>query len=1055
MKRFFGLITLIFVFSTGAVCAGGQATDLRGSLSEFQDSFIKHYEFNTSGRYAHEYHPFILKKTSQSMSDLEEAFQSTGFKMPGRYVLMGYEEGAFPSFFPRIRDCEGFVINDEASFKDPRGWCIQLHNRFGTMTGFLLRSINEACEKQSHKLFEHVRPERVEIFSQGLGMMQKHSFGELSRSMFELESDIFDLAKKEEWRPVFDKLINFWTALYNGEYKTGDKQVAGTQDILFSIENAKFLKSSKLDLIRFYMGADITYPVVVSKLCSKDATANAQEFIKRFSKQLKPMDDKKTLYVFRSFVDGVGKSTLLGNIKNWMQHQDKVEDYEIVDNTSTLDAEIFKFDDDVYIADLPAQMSHFTYKPEGMVWVDVKAVNCDDFDPEASADYFANNMDALKADYAKLVEKVKGIIAKDGSASKTFSDISKPEQAFVRNLIILKELDRNVWIPFNFQGKHFLGNLDSPSQVRVFMKIGNARSEGLKNVQAAQMIFSDGVGFPATYQEFVDNLIDRSKDLKIENVVFVDFMSMYSRSSRENIRINYLLQIMGLMDDKFDPYNTLYRNFVSNSELLAMLVDPRGFESCNKSFLLEVLVRFGLYSMMKEKVGPIEGVRNFHENDVIEFLKGFLATLTHDEKSGLEKEVTEKSTKETEHLQRVYKETKEFVNLHSLDLERIYRFSNFVSHFFKNGLKNKRINAIWDNLEGDVVSAIPREDGWVNNPNYVVELASGRKARLLCVLSEQNRDPAVISKLLRTIRSAWYMELLNVLLAKDANLETLTVRTEEFVRQVPVLLKKGPSGRICLIEKFLDMEVDEQNGNEFEMRRFSNELYVANYCFANTAYGMFGFGSDISTGRYSYSDPGYTLTSFLARKKMGATSNKVSKAGPVWDGINRDIEFYKGYAIRQNRHNQQEKNKNSKKKGKDNKKSESSELTETLKTLRRKIEDAIKDADNRDPAEFDGLSGNKGGMAKPKSMMTLSGQFVPAAQIFARFVVTLESIARDLDSSIAVGREKEDFFAGLKLVEDVLLSQMFGIVFQAPLFRDAFDPNCQPIADLDYDSRWM
>ena len=42
---------------------------------DFIESFIKHYEFNAEGRYTHEYHPYLLSKTSYSLDDLENRLQ--------------------------------------------------------------------------------------------------------------------------------------------------------------------------------------------------------------------------------------------------------------------------------------------------------------------------------------------------------------------------------------------------------------------------------------------------------------------------------------------------------------------------------------------------------------------------------------------------------------------------------------------------------------------------------------------------------------------------------------------------------------------------------------------------------------------------------------------------------------------------------------------------------------------------------------------------------------------------------------------------------------------
>lgn len=1056
------LISIFLLFFAATLISGPAGTTLDGPVAEFAESFVSHYEFNTSGRYAHEYHPLILKKTAQSMQQLEQAFSDHGFNLVGRYALMGYEENSFQSFFPRVRDCQGALIDDEASFKDPRGWCIQLHNRFGTMSGFPFRSINQASEQSSRNLFEHINPHAVEIFSQNIDLLQKHSFGQMSKTMFNLEREIYDLATQDKWRDIIGKLVSFWTALYNGEYKTGDQQVAGTQDILFSIENAKFLQKSKLELIKFFTGPDITYPIVVSKVCSANATKNAQDFIARFVKELKPIKKEPTLYVFRSFVDGVGKSTLLGNIKNWMDFKDDIDLYKITDNTSTLEAELFKFDDNVYIADLPAQMSHFTHKPNGVVWVDQRAICGHDCDTDQAVHYFVENKDTLKEKYENLVQEVQNIIVTSGTADPIFSDITRPEFGFVRNLIILKELERNSWIPFSINEQHFLGNSYDLTQVRVLTEIGKARSEGLKNVQAAQMIFTEGLMFPATYNDFVDILITQSKDLGIKNIVFVDFLSMYSRSSRENIRINYLLQLMGLIEANFDPFKTLYRNFVSNSELLAMLINPAAYQCCRDGLRLETLVRMALYKMMCEKmcekICSAKGTRTFSESEVVSFTKDFLTKIDPKDLTNLEDIVEKKIETETDHLYKIYKDTKEFANLHNLDFELIRRFSNFLQHFFVKVIQNDALNELWDHLDGNVTSALPLEDGWVKDPNYFVNLESGTRVRLLCVISDKNRDPAVVSKILRTVRSAWYSAILNVLVANEISPDQKTIFTKEIIAQVPVLLKKDKTGRICLVEKELEFELstDEETGQETEMRKFKDNLYLANYCYPSTAYGIFGFGADVGVNKFTNYSQGYILTSFLEYNKFGAGSNRIVNASRVWAENSRSLLNLKDLFFKE-RELEAKKLASKNKREQNQENDEKAELAKTLKELEDNIVNNVNSEDERDSAEILGFNLNSQdhrGKSKQHHIVIKSETLAPNFEIFARMIITLETIARDLDSPILVEPERESFFAGLKLVEEVLLGQELGVCLKYPLFIDPMDKKSMPIVDLKNDIAW-
>ena len=70
MKKNRALIFL-FLFShilglPGEVLALDQET-----TRQFAGSFLRHYDCHKQGRYTHEYHPYLLKKTAYSMDNLE------------------------------------------------------------------------------------------------------------------------------------------------------------------------------------------------------------------------------------------------------------------------------------------------------------------------------------------------------------------------------------------------------------------------------------------------------------------------------------------------------------------------------------------------------------------------------------------------------------------------------------------------------------------------------------------------------------------------------------------------------------------------------------------------------------------------------------------------------------------------------------------------------------------------------------------------------------------------------------------------------------------------
>ena len=131
LKRFYifgGFFFIACIFT----CLFGIDAD----RNAFCESFLHHYEFNPEGRYTHEYHPFLLDKTAESLAELERTLTQEGFNLDGRIIIFGYEENAVPSYYTSYIKAK---INDEAILKHRIGWSLRLHNRFGIMSGFLFK----------------------------------------------------------------------------------------------------------------------------------------------------------------------------------------------------------------------------------------------------------------------------------------------------------------------------------------------------------------------------------------------------------------------------------------------------------------------------------------------------------------------------------------------------------------------------------------------------------------------------------------------------------------------------------------------------------------------------------------------------------------------------------------------------------------------------------------------------------------------------------------------------------------------------------------------------
>ena len=265
-------------------------------LQSFIQSFVAHYECNVTGKFTHEYHPFLLDRTAQSLVGLEKSLVDANMPIIGRLMLMGYEEQGVPRYYTDYTDA---YFTDEMALKTQAGWSLKMFNRFGLLTGFLCKNANKlsryAREQKNIDLpLTHINPDMVEIFDGERTLFQEHAFGDaywpVMNTLPRVESQLVRMAMPELCR----ELMHFWQTLYNNELKVSGRQhVVGTQDILFSIAYMRHLQSSHVPILHFYMGPDITYPIETSSLHKKEVTRHAQSFVRQFVPQLTARNGKR------------------------------------------------------------------------------------------------------------------------------------------------------------------------------------------------------------------------------------------------------------------------------------------------------------------------------------------------------------------------------------------------------------------------------------------------------------------------------------------------------------------------------------------------------------------------------------------------------------------------------------------------------------------------------------------------------------------------------------------------------------------------------------------
>jgi hypothetical protein len=1018
----------IFVFMLAAPFFIVAKDDFDSVSREFLASFLKHYEFSPEGRYVHEYHPFVLKKTRESFLGLEDALRQQEFSLESRIIILGYEEQGVPTYYTDFTQPK---IDDEAMVKGKAGWSLKLHNRFGCMTGFLLKDVNRIAQIhgfQDRQIFEHVSAEQPLIFNDRASIFQEHAFGQALPLMIRTKNTMNDLVKKGAAKEVLRGLIPFWEILYTGKLKVGNSEIAGTQDILFSIEYGRYVLSSKTALRRCFIGPDITYPIEIFAKQQKGVTRNSQAFVKSFVPNLKPVNDESTVYIFCSFVDGVGKSTMLGNIKNWMKHGPNVNLYDHVDNSSSQLAEIFQFKDKVFIADLPAQLSHFTYKPDGMVYVDVRTeLSVDDY---AALDrHVLANKSVLMEAYSTELARVRTVLRNDPSQMHALAIAQDPAQHFLRNLVLLKKDRENAWAPCSFEGRDYLFNMASDGEYRVLLPLGKAKSEGLKNIQADQMLFVDGVRLPLPYDYFINNLVSRLKDVGVKRVVFVDFLSMYPRSSRENIRVNYLLQQLALLDVAFDVQQSTYRNFTNGGELLYCLLQQNISDRMTRNLELEALVRWQLFSLIKDrKEGDLSG---YTEEMLTEKLRTEIAE-TRKQNSvyvPFKKNLQVKLGYEKNQLNEKYGNSKSFVNVQLFSMQDASNFYRALQFFMTNNLECPLFERVWEE-----VGALPQaselsrvEQGFCDHLELVT--SERKRVRVLYKIHETCRSEALLAPFLRMMRLGWLTSIF-CLFGGASGMEKAFSIEDPMFPHLPIHLVPGEDGYWFLVQEiFESVDLSDElppyvnvlgrlcgismQTNKIDMCLVDDMPCISTCPNVPTNVGIFDYDCTLSRQKTSYSES--AMTKLVRKLQKDASLDIVTPLIKAYDGL---LEFPSWAA----------------------------EQRAVMAKMQRRIPSSPEQ-----PCGLYALLEPKEDAAKPRTAYSMSMPIPRSIKTVLvgtpwqeetirqalRMWFTLDMIIKDPDSELVVrSGNRDDIAAAVTLLEAFIMPKYFGLSFEHNLFPD-------------------
>lgn len=783
----------------------------------FIKSFVSHYDFSQEGRYTHEYHPFLLNQTRVCLKQLETCLVDAGFDIQDRIVIMGYQQEGVPSYYSNMH---AKPIDDEISLKTKKGRVVPAHNIFGFLTGFLLKDCNwlqHQWFKNKPLIIEHVSVDRVELFDDKAYLFQKHAFGKDFEGILKARNKIESSLKEQNVKAVLNRLITFWERLYGGELKSFGQEVLATQDILFSVDYAKHLtQTTSIPIKKMYLGPDITYPIEVLPFQEQAVTESAQNFVKQFTTTLTPRDNKKTAYIFCSFVDGVGKSTLLGNVVNYSRHGEQIEHYERVDNSSSQRGTLFQLQDEVFILDLPAQLSHWVSKPDGYVFVDVSSVKELAIQQRALID---------------LVQK-QGEIYQETFKAKLLESLDNPTElyeVYVKNIKLFGTQVR--WIPFEYHDHLFIFDNQNPQHIKCLVPLDGVHSRGLKTVYPEQMLFTKGLLLPMNYSAFMDDVVTQCKNAGIEKLVFVDFLSMYPRSSRENVRINFLMQqLREIFPEKFFVDKSLYKSLINRGpELFQLLFDSK--KQVVETLYCETLLRTALYNLFKEH--SKDDIVTLSHQEITDQLLQEIKNVQHEHDVYIQEITQIKVDQEFEAVKK-YAQDKNYETFVKFSFEPLLKFSQFISDLFEYNVENVLIRNIWKDS---------------NDQNYMKQLYS---------FDLGSRESIKLTPFFKALRSQWYALLSNLLYVnKYENGHFILPKIKQAVLPVTVVEKNNKV--ICLQKtgilaeekpRFLPRSLQLFNNyirvKDVDWVRHDNVSYCAQWHTAETYWGIYAFGCDFN-----------------------------------------------------------------------------------------------------------------------------------------------------------------------------------------------------------------
>lgn len=923
--------------------------------TDFAKSFVGAYDFFLQGRDFREYHPFILKKATRVLTQLEKKLNEAQLSIDERIIICGYQQDAISSYF--ITD-ENTFINDEYRAKTETGWQNPPSSRMGWLVGYLFK--NSLCDDQTcaHFTLKHVGRQQIELFNTACPYLQKHALGNAFDLVTVLSRACMRAIRNKNMHNVLRCIYTLLKLCYCQELADEHGNLFATQDTLFTLYHLKHILQSSIEASTLFIGPDITYPIAELQCQAQEATRNAQTFAKLFTEYILKPKKQKTAYLFCSFVDGVGKSTLFGNIVNQTRFGNNISLYQPVDNASSQSSQIYKLDSTHYLIDLPACMSYIIGKPDGAVYLEPEALNNIATNSTEGIRYYVHtNQSLLIEEHQKglLLDSFDQKMPLFNSLQKTFA--SAPFE----------------WVPGSFNGTDFIFNQLNPSLIKILTPLNQVSSRGLKIADPSHMLFNKPYLIPPDPNAFIDNIITQIRAEGIEKIIIVDFISMYPRSSRETIRVNYLLQTIKKIAGRDFLFNaSMYAGAAHEQELYLLLKKHR--QELEMSFYLEIALRMALFRLIEQYQQA--GITQIEQASLYADLEKYFQNLSATEKEQLKQLAHEKIKSTSEHITQKYDHNKILESYLSVNMQEILLFSKFMCNTCTQKIDHPQLTQLWQTLSENIAHLFHQAPSGEGK----AQLANGIIVDVVASWPINCRDPLQLRHPLMLLRASWYATLTNLL--QCTGQDNCPWHLSTMLPVMPYALVTDSAGTTCFLIRPCFESIEK--AIPFTLAPFCNPSIQIPLVHKN---GML-LCLDLSCGMAACNHYGYQ-PDYARTTQQNKTKVRI------------DI------------------------------------LIDQLKNKRHHADDFISTHELVSIAEKHGMLQDLFVANTPTKNADHTACPPQAVQLCVLALATLDLILKDDCTDImARSYDKEDFIATIKLVEKMSLARLFGMSLTKPLFDD-------------------